>query len=368
MQVDEVWEIVLGRKVGPLQLGATLSEVITVLKQRSPVRAFEIEYNEDEPYASDIVINSPDDGFKLQFHSVTQLLTVIDVYQVNNLALRYQSNILCGKDATPTFLSVYQLVGPTYPGTYDPATKLYTLHYVGGSFRFPIPKEFEKLYRNKDVLPLELPNGSTPAAMGLSIYGGNGVPSTNQAIPVPLKQHYYEPVVVDMANMHKLVVTFPTSRREIRIGDTPQEVISALGPPSSTYFKPSLDASSLSTGGEYFHNFADLGIDVMYSAWHAVSKIILRTNLPGHGEFNSYFKCNYQLQHFGATVAATTSSHMTVTPETTWSSMVKALDVSSEALRRPIVYDNGSAKDPFHASRFYAPFDGCLVEVRMMCA
>jgi hypothetical protein len=30
--MDEVWEIVLGRKVGPLQLGATLSEAITVLK------------------------------------------------------------------------------------------------------------------------------------------------------------------------------------------------------------------------------------------------------------------------------------------------------------------------------------------------
>ncbi|ETV92659.1 hypothetical protein, variant [Aphanomyces invadans] len=318
-QDDEVWEVVLGRKVGPLQLGATLSDAIAVLKRRSPVRAFEIEYNEDDPYASDIVITSPEDGFKLQFHSVTQLLTVIDVFQMGNMSLRYQSSILCGKNATPTFQSVYEVVGPTYPGTYNPTTTIYTLHYMGGSFRFPIPKEYKKLYTNKDVLPLELPNGSTPAAIGFSIYSGTDEPSTTttSVLPlVPLRQHYYEPVVVDLSNMHKISLAFSTSNRSIALGATPQDVISALGPPSSAYFKSSLDAAGC-RGGEYFHNFADLGIDVMYSAWHVVVKVILRSNLPGHGEFNAYLKCNYELRHFGATAPMPPQDRITVTPETT---------------------------------------------------
>ncbi|CAK4087690.1 unnamed protein product [Aphanomyces euteiches] len=356
--MEEVWEIVLGKKVGPLLLGATLSESIAVLKvylSRNPVRPFEIEYSEDDPFQSDIVINSPEDGLKLKHDPVTQLLTVIQAYQLNKITLRYHSNIIFGKNVNSSFLSVYQLLGPTYPGTYDPKVNVYSLHYPGGSFQFPIPPEFERLYKNRDTIPVEFPNGFTPAAIGFSIFCGDNL--ANPEAPLPLKSNYFEPVVVDLSNMKAIVVLFTLTKRSIRMGYSPQDVISELGAPSSTYYKTSLDPSECS--GEYFHNYPELGLDILYSGSHAVSKIILRTNIPGHSEFNTYLKCNFRLEHLKSH-ASRRHECPAVTPETPWSSLHEALGKSD---LRPIVYDNGSLTDPFPASLYYMPVAGCLVEV-----
>jgi hypothetical protein len=65
------------------------------------------------------------------------------------------------------------LFGPTYPGTFDSSkqvsithgstdfefisSQIYFLEYPGARFQFPIPKEYEGLYKNKDKLPIEFP-------------------------------------------------------------------------------------------------------------------------------------------------------------------------------------------------------------------
>ncbi|KAG9402857.1 hypothetical protein AC1031_006398 [Aphanomyces cochlioides] len=298
--MEEVWEIVLGKKVGPLLLGATLSESIAVLKVIAILRASRItsfsyiEYSEDDSFQSDIVINSPEDGLKLKFDPVSQLLTVIQVYQLNKITLRYHSNIIFGKDVNSSFLSVYQLLGPTYPGTYDPKVNVYSWHYPGGSFQFPIPPEFERLYKNRDTIPVEFPNGFTPAAIGFSIFCGDNLASPEA--PQPLKSNYFEPVVVDLSNMKAIVVLFTfLTKRSIRMGYSPQDVMSELGAPSSTYYKTSLDPSECS--GEYFHNYPELGLDILYSGSHAVSKIILRTNIPGFLKTTASHRLLLVVQH-----------------------------------------------------------------------
>ncbi|KAF0720266.1 Aste57867_453 [Aphanomyces stellatus] len=353
--MDEVWEIVLGKKVGPLQLGLTLSDAISVFKQRVPVRSFEIEYSDDNPFGMDIAINSSEDGLKLKFNPITQLLTAIEVYQVNLLTLRYRSSIIFGKDISATFLSVYQLLGPTYPGKYNGSTKTYSLNYHGGTFLFPIPKEFEKIYNKKDSIPVEFPNGRTPSAIGFSIYCGDDPCSPEP--PTPLRCNYFESVFVDMSDMEAIALSFEATKRSIRLGASPQEIVSELGPPASTFFKSSVDPSSSS--GEYFHNYPDLGLDILYSGWHAASKIILRTNIPGHREFNSYIKCNFRLEHLKKPHVRRQTCPA-VTPETTWANLRDAFTLSDA---RPIVNDSGSTTDPFQASMFYELLPGCLVEV-----
>ena len=65
--------------------------------------------------------------------------------------------------------------------------------------------------------------------------------------------------------------------------DNTQDVISALGPPLGTLYKPKLSSNTLLEYRDYFHNYPHLGMDVQYSAkTHTVIKIILHTNIPGY--------------------------------------------------------------------------------------
>ncbi|KDO30015.1 hypothetical protein SPRG_05204 [Saprolegnia parasitica CBS 223.65] len=349
---DEVWEIAPGKKLGPFSLGATVADVLLLLKKRTPCRAIEIVYCEDAPFAMAIVIDSPEDGVKFTFDAVTQLLIAIEVYAVNLVAMRYHSELVFGKDRSPTFLSIYQLFGPTYPGSFDATTSVYALGYPGASFLFPIPSQYKAMYATKDALPMELPNGATPAAIGFSIFGGSD--SSAPEPPLPLKPLYFEEVVVRGAANEPPVLLFTKSKRTVHLGATPQDVASELGPPFSTYYKTVLEHATVT--GEYFQNYPDLGLDLLFTPEHTVAKVILRTNVPGHSEFTAYSKCNFRLEQLSADPA-----FPTLTPQTSWSTIQSAMGL--DAVFRPTVHDNGSAADPFGASFLYTLFPGCVLEV-----
>ncbi|OQR98720.1 hypothetical protein ACHHYP_08279 [Achlya hypogyna] len=375
--MDEVWEIVPGKKIGPFALGATIADVLFLLKKRTPCRAIEIFYCEDEPYAIDIVINSPEDGIKFKFDAVSQLLVAIEVYTVNMISLRYHSELVFGKGLSATFLSIYQLFGPTYPGTFDTSTKVYSLHYMGCAFQFPIPSQYKAKYEQNDTLPMELPNGATPAAISFSIYGGSDM--TQPEPPVPLKPFYFDEVVALVSATETVTCLFTKSKRTLRLGATPQEVASELGAPASTYYKAVMDNAKPT--GDYFHNYPELGLDLLYTPHHTLAKIVLRTNVPGsayvaevaliprsHSEFSAYLKCNFRIEQLTAE-----PTFPVITPQTPvgllrrvspqgvrqWSDIQAALGTAS----RPTVLDNGSASDPFGASFFYTIVPGCVVEV-----
>ncbi|KAF1329071.1 hypothetical protein FI667_g6123, partial [Globisporangium splendens] len=158
----EVWTIELGAAVGPFRLGASIAEALHALKSRLPVRPFEILYNAGELYKSDVVIDSPEDGFRLKFDPVRQVLTMVEFYDVNRIALKYGRVVIFGGDVAATFMSVYNLFGPTVPGHYEAAEK----------------------------------NGSTPAATGFMVFVGSDYRSPKA--PVATKKYVSSILRIDI--------------------------------------------------------------------------------------------------------------------------------------------------------------------------
>ncbi len=90
------------------------------------------------------------------------------------LQVKYGKSLIGGASHPATFVRVYDICGPTYPGEYEPKTRTYTLHYPGLAFLFPIPAQHaEACSENHIGMPLEFPDGSTPLASRICIYAAS---------------------------------------------------------------------------------------------------------------------------------------------------------------------------------------------------
>jgi hypothetical protein len=90
------------------------------------------------------------------------------------LQVKYGKFLVGGASHPATFVTVYDICGPTYPGEFDPKTRIYTLHYPGLAFLFPIPAQHaEAVSENHIGMPLEFPDGSTPLAARICIYAAS---------------------------------------------------------------------------------------------------------------------------------------------------------------------------------------------------
>ncbi|KAG7396825.1 hypothetical protein PHYBOEH_001685 [Phytophthora boehmeriae] len=364
--IREVWRIELGVGVGPFRLGASIAEVLHALKSRLPVRPFEISYDAAEPYKRDVIVRSAEDGLKLHFDPVQQTLKTINFYDVNQVALQFGRVVIFGGDISATFMSVYNLFGPTFPGQYDAAEQSYCLGYKGGCIKFPIPSEYRDLYQNGTDLPMEFPNGATPAATGFMVFVGENYQSPGH--PTPTKKHYFEEVDVEVGE-ECTSLAFTGRKQRIELGWSPQEVISELGAPVSVFRKAEdpNDGATVAGGlvGDYFHNYPHLGLDILYDSMHRASKVILKANALGHPDFGAYHKCNFHLSFPTSAVlkksgiSKKTSSE--ITPQTPWKDIRVVFGGASDL--RPIVHDNGLGLHPFGSTLCYSPTPGCIFEV-----
>jgi len=252
-----------------------------------------------------MILNLPSDGITLRFEPGSQRLSKIEVYDVPKVKLFYSGTTFSAPEVTATFNLIYQLFGPSFPGDYNNELHSYFLHYPGLSFQFPIPAKFQSLYAND--LPLEFPDGTTPVIKRVFVYGGVDMKSP---VPPPLNDlqfpYYFEPIRVHV-NQY---VEFSLRNKRLSFKSTPQDVVSELGSPNRVFYKEvdkmrihaSGDSSKLvdtisGTGcADYFYNYFDLGIDILFDAQkHRIRKFVLHTNFPGHIDFNQYMKCNFHV-------------------------------------------------------------------------
>lgn len=85
--------------------------------------------------------------------------------------VKYGKSLIGGASHPATFVRVYDICGPTYPGEFEAKARTYTLHYPGLAFLFPIPPQHaEAVSENHIGMPLEFPDGSTPLAARICIY------------------------------------------------------------------------------------------------------------------------------------------------------------------------------------------------------
>lgn len=87
------------------------------------------------------------------------------------MQVKYGKALTGGASHPATFVRVYDIFGPTYPGEYDEQNRMYSLHYPGVVFLFPIPEQHaEHCSESQIELPLEFPDGSTPLAARICVH------------------------------------------------------------------------------------------------------------------------------------------------------------------------------------------------------
>ncbi|KAF3658096.1 putative protein-like isoform X2 [Capsicum annuum] len=294
-------------------------------------------------------------------------LRLIEIFDVKRLEMRYATSIIGGSSNLATFVAVYSLFGPTYPGTYDKDRGVYTLFYPGLSFAFPIPSQYADCCRDGEAeLPLEFPDGTTPVTCRVSIYDSSsgskvGVGSMmNKACtpPLPAGSHYMEEVHVKLGEE----LRFSIGGQHILFGASPQDVWTELGRPCGVHQKQ-VDQMVIHSAsdprpkttlcGDYFYNYFPRGLDILFDGQtHKIKKFILHTNYPGHADFNTYMKCNFVIycsDSVGSYDQDVNSSKATITASTKWEQVKEILGDCGQAA----IQTQGSTSNPFGSTFVY---------------
>ncbi|GAA0144074.1 hypothetical protein LIER_04608 [Lithospermum erythrorhizon] len=357
-----------GKGLGPFSLGMPICEAFAQIEQQPNIYdVVHVKYFDEDPLKLDIVISFPDHGFHLRFDPWSQRLRLIEIFDVKRLQIRYSTSVIGGPSSLATFVAVYALFGPTYPGIFDKERSVYTLFYPGLSFAFPIPGQYNDCCHDREAeLPLEFPDGTTPVTCRVSVYDNNtdskvGVGSLMEKACVPPLQAgslYMEEVHVKLGEE----LWFSSGGQNIPFGASPQDVWTELGRPCGIHQKQ-VDQMVIHSAsdprprttlcGDYFYNYFKRGLDILFDGkTHKIKKFVLHTNYPGHSDFNSYMKCNFVIytsegdRLFHQDMS--TSKH-TITPDTKWDQVKEMLGDSGRAA----IQTQGSASNPFGSTFVY---------------
>ncbi|KNC99074.1 uncharacterized protein SPPG_06021 [Spizellomyces punctatus DAOM BR117] len=343
--------VVPGRSVGPFILGAPIGEVVERLRgMEGVVPRVECKYGDLNPLDIDIVLNLPANGVCMRFDPKSQCLKSIELYDFSKLSLFYNGVEFNSYKVLPTFVHIYRLFGPIYPGEFCEEKKHYVLSYPGISFMFPIPDKYIPLQNITD-LPLSFPDGTTPVLNRIYVYAG--AEKWEDAVPPTLSQ--LEPITAELNHG----IHIPQRDCTLKFGAPAQDVLDALGKPEKILEKGEdkmkifgVDVAEECDGGGYFWNYFSLGIDILFSGTtHTITKFILHTNFLGCWEFGEYTKCRFQVVGFenGAVIGC----------DDLWNDVQSTLPTPSP---RPVVFNRGNHHNPFGSTWFYG-FDGVVFEV-----
>ncbi|KAJ6915884.1 hypothetical protein NC652_018520 [Populus alba x Populus x berolinensis] len=250
-----------------------------------------------------------------------------------------------GPSNLATFVAVYALFGPTFPGICDKDRGVYTLFYPGLSFAFPIPSQYTDCCHDREAeLPLEFPDGTTPVTCRVSIYDGSadkkvGVGSLmHKASAPPLLPGnlYMEEVHVKLGGE----LYFSIGGQHIPFGASPQ--LYRLTKWSFTLLL------TLAQGQPFVEITSTITLLVVWISYLMDRPIESRSlfctpNYPGHADFNSYIKCNFVIQ------GSDYNSKQSITPSTKWDQVKEILGDCGRAA----IQTQGSANNPFGSTFVY---------------
>jgi uncharacterized membrane protein YgcG len=267
---------------------------------------FELKYCRDDPLASDLLLDLVEDGLLLRFEPRSQRLRTVEVYDATKLKLSYANASLSKPGVAPSLVLIINHFGPTYPGSFDAARSVYRLSYPGVAFEFLIPPQHAHAYQRPASvadLPLEFDDGSSPPVARIivltELHQKDVLSSTSLLSSSSL------PPAVDCDEILVHVgVGIQRGADMLTFASSSQDVLSLLGQPNRVHVKQHdklrIHSASLAAAdavlADYFYNYFDLGIDLLFDGQrHCVKKIILHTNLPSHTEFNRYAKCFFRV-------------------------------------------------------------------------
>jgi hypothetical protein len=123
-------DVVPGSGVGPFRLGIGVNDALALLRNSFLPRRPKVEviYSAEAPLKKDLVLGVRELGMLLRFEPVSQRLRLLDVFDIDKLVLTYRGRPIAPRGtntSTISFLALYKLLGPTFPGTFDENLKLY---------------------------------------------------------------------------------------------------------------------------------------------------------------------------------------------------------------------------------------------------
>lgn len=356
-----------GTALGPFKIGMPICEAFAQVEQQPNIYdVVHVKYFDEEPLKLDIVISFPDHGFHIRFDPWSQRLRLIEVFDIKRLQMRYAKSLIGGPSTLATFVAVYALFGPTFPGIYDKDRGVYTLFYPGLSFAFPIPSQYTDCWVDGEVdaeLPLEFPDGTTPVTCRVSVYdsssdskvGVGNLLAKAVAPPLPAGSLYMEEVHVKLGEE----LFFTVGGQHIPFRASPQDIWTELGRPCGIHQKQvdqmvihsASDPRPRSTlCGDYFYNYFTRGLDILFDGQtHKIKKFVLHTNFPGHADFNTYIKCNFVIYDSDVEGPIQGASKRCITPNTKWDQVKEILGDCGRAA----IQTQGSMNNPFGSTFVY---------------
>lgn len=252
--------IVPGRSLGAICLGASLHEVLTIVKeQKDTYPVIDLHHSSADPLTTPVVVALPQNGLRLRFDAAEQRLRLIEVMDFGKIRLAYKGSELVkstedvAATARPGFRRIYQIFGASYPGEYHPprdGSKFgsYVLSWIGIAFTFPL--EHAVYGQQKDHVSM-LGSSAASSATQMALFEGSSWPEARKDLfiraPIgprcsALAQRPKDnlPAEIEYASIEgdgkiSLVRTLPAAPFVVVLNQTtPQDLITELGPPDAT--------------------------------------------------------------------------------------------------------------------------------------
>ncbi|XP_057653388.1 PHAF1 protein CG7083 isoform X2 [Diorhabda carinulata] len=351
-------------------LGMHFSQAVAIVQsQLGIIKGVQVLYSEKKPLEADLVINLPHDGIRLFFDPITQRLKIIEIYSMKSVKLKYCGLDFNSPEILPSVEQIEHSFGATHPGVYDSEKKMFMLNFRGLSFYFPVESEFQT-GSSHNLGSLQFQAGNSPIVSRLAIYSGfwdDQFPTPELPLTCYHGQIYLKKAIVLRGRSYtrglKLHLMASSStrlsdavsqefEREILLGQSTQEISTALGAPSKVFYKsedkmkihsPNPDRKITAIRSDYFFNYFTLGMDILFDAnTNTAKKIVLHTNYPGHYNFNMYMRCEFNL----------TLNDIDIDAYTHWDDICKKLTPSD----RPVVLNRASSTNttnPFGSTLCY---------------
>jgi len=278
--------------LGFFEIGQPLEHCIKHL-QRFSQGEIKLCFCTENLFSLPLVVEDPSLGLELTFEPNSQKLQLIKV-NTGAIVLTYGGKSISSPDQKTTLKSISHLFGPSFPGSYDRKSKLYTVEYGGACFQFSAGHSNLELMEDISLVS-DLADERQPLLTRLFVFHGETIRSCT--IPdLPEFSDYFMQVEVQPQRG----LYFVSQKQNIDYHSHVQHVLGILGAPDKIFEHRAGEERK----GEklayclfpYFYNYFRLGLSIMFdSKSNRAIKFILNTNLIDRPDFGIWRKCNFTI-------------------------------------------------------------------------
>lgn len=152
------------------------SQAVAIIQmQVGAIKNVQVLYSNDDPLGVDIVINLPLSGLRLIFDAVSQRLSLIEIFNMKLVRLRYCGLHFNSPEVLPSIEQIENSFGSTHPAIYDASKNSFALNFRGLTFYFHVDSKMQANFASHGLGSLHFGPGNSPAVTKMALYVGNNV-------------------------------------------------------------------------------------------------------------------------------------------------------------------------------------------------